>query len=230
MPGLNDTPPPDPEAVARQMENLRRIANATPAPSPELARAGEAAKALVRWLLTVDSADSRLAGAADELERLARELDAAGAPGTRYLDGVPESPDERLPNARGTHPLLGAVHPFAPPIALRAEGDRLLGDVTFDVRFEGNAGWVHGGFVAAGFDIVAVQAARLSGRAGPTGTLSVRYLRPTPTGVPLRYEGRFERAEGRRLHVSGRLAPRDGGAATAEAEGIVVAFERDRAK
>ena len=224
MPAVSGPNTPDPEAVARQIEILWRVARATPEPSVELARAGEALKDLTRWVLTVDSSDPRLAGAAREIERLAGELGAAGAPATRYLDGVSELPEERLPNARGTHPLLGSTHPLAPPIALRVEGDRVLGDVNFDVRFEGNVGWVHGGFVAAGFDIVAVQASRLSGRAGPTGTLSVRYLLPTPTGVDLLYEGWFERAEGRRLYVGGRLGPRDGGPATAEAEAIVIAF------
>ena len=224
MPAVSGPNTPDPEAVARQIEILWRVARATPEPSAELARAGESLKALTRWLLTVDSGDPRLAGAAREFERLARELDAAGAPTTRYLDGAPELPEERLPNARGTHPLLGSTHPLAPPIELRVEGDRVLGVVTFDVRFEGNIGWVHGGFVAAGFDIVAVQASRLSGRAGPTGTLSVRYLKPTPTEVEMLYEGWFERSEGRRLYVGGRLAPLSGGPPTAEAEGIVVAF------
>jgi acyl-coenzyme A thioesterase PaaI-like protein len=164
--------------------------------------------------------------AADCLDGLIEELEIAdrGAT-TRFATPLDRDPDERLVNAQGRHPLLGSTHPIAPHIELRVEGDRTVGDVTFDIRFEGNEGWVHGGFVAAGFDIVAVQAARLSGRSGPTGTLTVRFIAPTPIGEPLRYEGRFVRSEGRKLFAEGRLVRLDDESVTAEASAIVVAFD-----
>jgi len=169
--------------------------------------------------------EGRIEHATTVLASLSRDLGADGPePATRFNTPLAEDPDARLVNAQGRHPLLGSTHPLAPPIDLRVEGDVTVGNVTFDVRFEGNEGWVHGGFVAAGFDIVAVQAARLSGRSGPTGTLNVRFLAPTPVGVALRYEGRFLRAEGRKLHTEGHLARVDDGQRTAEAEAIVVAF------
>ena len=216
---------PDPEAVARQLRAIEDVARATPPASPTLLRVAEQVRRLSRWLLAEDD-ERRLSEAADTLDALSQSLgiDARG-PATRFGWPADEDPDRRLVNARGRHPLVGTTHPVAPPIALRVEGDRTLGEVTFDVRFEGNHGWVHGGFVAAGFDIVAVQAVRFSGRSGPTGTLTVRFRAPTPIGVPLRYEGYYEGSEGRKLFASGRLLRCDDDSVTAEAEAIVVARE-----
>ena len=214
----------DPGEIDRQIRAIERVARATPPPSPALQQLADNLRALSRWMLVTEDED-RIEHAASVLASLSREVDADGsAPTSRFNTPLAGDPDERLVNAQGRHPLLGCTHPVAPPIDLRVEGDVTVGDVTFDVRFEGNEGWVHGGFVAAGFDIVAVQAARLSGRSGPTGTLHVRFLAPTPVGVPLRYEGRFVRAEGRKLYTQGHLARADDGTRTAEAEAIVVAF------
>lgn len=207
---------------------IRQVARATPPPSDELARVGAALRRLSRWAVTSDDDTPILTTAADALEALASQIadgqSAQPSRPSRFLERSDTPPGARLANARGTHPLLGTVNPVAPPLVLDVEDERIVADVTFDVRFEGNTGWVHGGFVAAGFDIVAVQAARLSGRGGPTGTLSVRYLQPTPIGIPLRYEGWFEGADGRKLRVGARLVRTDDGQTTAEAEAIAVAI------
>ena len=68
-----------------------------------------------------------------------------------------------------------------------------------------------------------VTAARLSGLAGPTGTLQVRYVAPTPVCEALRYVAWPEAVEGRKIHVRGRLQLASDARITAEAEGIVVA-------
>lgn len=167
--------------------------------------------------------EAEIERAARALETLNRELGIdEGGPASRF-PRPPSEPGAPLANARGTHPLLGSANPVAPPIRMHVEGDRVIGEVRFDIRFEGNTGWVHGGFVAAGFDIIVVQAAKLSGRAGPTGSLSVRFLAPTPIGVDLRYEACFDRAEGRKLLAKGNLRRCDDGTLTAEAEAIAIA-------
>lgn len=210
------------DEVARQIRAIERVARATPPPSAALQVLGDQLRQLSRWMLSAND-EGPIERAATVLASLSREVGAdVPLPTSRFSSPLADDPDERLVNAQGRHPLLGSTHPVAPPIDLRVEGDVTVGEVTFDVRFEGNEGWVHGGFVAAGFDIVAVQAARLSGRSGPTGTLHVRFLAPTPVGVALRYEGRFVRAEGRKLHTQGHLARVDDGRRTAEAEAIVV--------
>ena len=66
----------------------------------------------------------------------------------------------------------------------------------------------------------------LSGNPGMTGTLTVRYRLPTPLHTPLRFEARFDRAEGRKIFTSGEVFAGD--ARTAEAEGIFISVGREK--
>ncbi len=212
----------DPDALRAEREAIAALVDPQPPPSPALLEAARALQALGRWIVCSEDDPERLAGLASELQALAARAAAAQDQRSRWLARERLPANRQQPNARATHPLLGAVSPVAPPLALRVEGERVLAEVCFDARFEGNLGWVHGGFVAAGFDILLVQAARLSGRGGPTGTLSVRFRRPAPTGERLRYAGWFERAEGRKLVARAELRGAQG-ELLAEAEAIVVA-------
>ena len=60
----------------------------------------------------------------------------------------------------------------------------------------------------------------LSEQPGMTGTLTIRYRRPTPLHRDLRFEGTLERVEGRKIFTRGRCF--DGDTMTAEAEGLFV--------
>ena len=53
-----------------------------------------------------------------------------------------------------------------------------------------------------------------------TGTLTVRYRRPTPLHRDLRFEGTLDRVEGRKIFTTGRCF--DGDDVTAEAEGLFI--------
>ena len=59
----------------------------------------------------------------------------------------------------------------------------------FNAAYEGPPGNVHGGMVAAAFDEVLGMAQSLSGNAGFTGTLTIRYRSPTPLYEPLLFRG-----------------------------------------
>jgi acyl-coenzyme A thioesterase PaaI-like protein len=85
---------------------------------------------------------------------------------------------------------------------------------------------VHGGIIAAAFDQTLSIANILAGAAGPTAQLVLRYRKPTPLGVPLRFEGWQTRVAGRRIHTEGRLLAGD--LVTVEAEGIFVQLEGRR--
>jgi acyl-coenzyme A thioesterase PaaI-like protein len=166
-----------------------------------------------------------------EIERLVTTLEALthgfpDAPATRYRPQ--DRPGERMvrPNATGKHPLAGAVNPVAPPIVLHRDGDRAFGDVTYDLRFEGLPGLVQGGFIAAAFDLVIGQAVALSGGGGMTGSLSVRYVSPTPLYEPLRYASWFDRVDGRKTFARGALTVVDDGRVCAEAEAVFIAPRR----
>ncbi len=130
-----------------------------------------------------------------------------------------------LANPRGTHPLFGTAHPMAPPLRLVHVGEGgATAVVTFDARFEGLRGCVHGGFIAAGFDVACGMAVPSSTAAGgPTGTLAVRYRALTPIGVELRDTSQVVRVEGRTVFVEARLATAADDRTTAEAQAVFMA-------
>lgn len=111
---------------------------------------------------------------------------------------------------------------MAPPLLLRRDGDRAFGSVTYDLRFEGLPGLVQGGFIAAAFDLILGQAVALAGLGGMTGSLSVRYVSPTPLYEALEYRSWFDRTEGRKTYARGELVVVATGRACAEAEGVFI--------
>jgi acyl-coenzyme A thioesterase PaaI-like protein len=121
--------------------------------------------------------------------------------------------------------ISGRSNPLAAPVQWEMHDDVAIGCATYSPAYEGPAGHVHGGFVAAAFDDLMGSAQTLSGLAGYTGTLTVKMLRPTPLGKRIDYEAGVLRVEGRKIFVWGTsscdgerlaeaeivfIAPRDG--------------------
>ena len=96
----------------------------------------------------------------------------------------------------------------------------------FRSAYEGPPGCVHGGYIAAAFDELLGFANSLSGTPGMTGTLTIRYRRPTPLHTELRFEGRYERSEGRKIFTTGQLF--SGETLCAEADGLFIAVDFER--
>jgi acyl-coenzyme A thioesterase PaaI-like protein len=117
-------------------------------------------------------------------------------------------------------PLLGQANPLAPPIQVAVEGRSVVGSVRFGMAYEGPPGCVHGGFIAAVFDEILGLAQSLSGRVGMTGTLTVKYRKPTPLLQRLRLEAEVESVAGRKVIATGRMLAGD--VLTAEATGLFV--------
>lgn len=187
-------------------------------------RVGAALRRLAAMALAGAPSDEELAALADRLEAIAPPS-VAPSHDSRYRDEHRPSADgtRRVqPNANGTHPLVGPRNPIAPPIVLSLDGDVVYGDVVYDVRVEGLPGLVQGGFIAAAFDVMLGQGVAISGQGGMTGSLSVRYLAPTPLYVPLRYEARFDRRDGRKTFAKALLRRCDDGTVCAEAEGVFI--------
>jgi acyl-coenzyme A thioesterase PaaI-like protein len=86
---------------------------------------------------------------------------------------------------------------------------------------------VHGAIIAASFDMLLGLANVASGNPGMTGTLTVRYRRPTPLHTDLSFEARTGERTGRKVIATGTLYAN--GELTAEAEGVFIALELDRA-
>ena len=192
-------------------------------PADPQRRVAEALRRLVHRSVAYDGRPADWAAWATTLEGLLEGPEpSAGA--TRYdpaeMHGVDQG--RARPNSRGTHPLMGVANPAAPPLIVGHDDDGVFADLTYDARFEGLSGFVQGGFIAAGFDLLLAQAVSFSGSGGVTASLTVNYRKLTPIGVPLRYEGRCIRIEGRKLYPEGRLCRADDGTVMAEAEGLFI--------
>jgi acyl-CoA thioesterase FadM len=80
--------------------------------------------------------------------------------------------------------------------------------------------------LAASFDEVLGMAQSLTGYPGMTGTLKVRYRRPTPLLKELVFEGVVDRVDGHKIFTRGSVE--SDGVVTAEAEGLFIAVGAER--
>ena len=117
-------------------------------------------------------------------------------------------------------PVSGKHNPVAPPIRLWRDGNEVRGEVVFWPTYAGPPNSVHGGIIAAVFDEILAMANVISGNAGFTGTLNIRYHAPTPLNKPVQLWGANVKTEDRKQisrgerHVDGKL--------TASAEGLFI--------
>lgn len=118
--------------------------------------------------------------------------------------------DARTRFARGftdaaRHPIAEGTSGVYPPIDLTIRDGLLVAEVTFGPAWEGPPDLVHGGYLAAGFDMVLSAMAHHVLGHSVTRRLQVRYLRPTFWGRRLRYEVEADEPQGRLLDLRGRL-------------------------
>lgn len=193
-----------------------------------LHRLADALRHTIEALMDSDAPEDELLAAAERAEEFAKRL-GSGARG-RALRGFAETSTSGNPRAFfDNSPILGAANPIAPPVSLWMEKGETRGTATFGIAYEGPPGHVHGGFIAAAFDEVLGMAQSATGNPGMTGTLTIRYRRPTPLYREVRFSGRVDRVEGRKIFTSGELFHEDTLCAEAEAIFISVGHERFRA-
>jgi acyl-coenzyme A thioesterase PaaI-like protein len=134
-----------------------------------------------------------------------------------------------LPDGEGVpwgNVVIGPRNPVAPPLKVRLdEHGRAVADVELGAAYEGAPGNLHGGYGALILDHVFghVSSRGVPASVAATGTLTVRYERPTRLGH-LHAEAEIEREEGRKLFVAGHLADDDG--ITVRAEAVMIALHR----
>jgi acyl-coenzyme A thioesterase PaaI-like protein len=115
---------------------------------------------------------------------------------------------------------IGLHNPIAPPLVVQQDPQGSVhADVHLGAGYEGPPGHVHGGMCALILDHVLGATAHQPGKPAYTGTITVRYLRPTPLG-DLRAEARVERIDGSKTYATGHLGNGDG--VTVEAEGVFI--------
>jgi acyl-coenzyme A thioesterase PaaI-like protein len=183
-------------------------------------RLADAMRLVIERLVPSNAPVDELRAAADGLERYAEALKAH--PRLLRVHGHAESANAGDVGAFfDQSPLIGLANPLAPPLTIGSTGDKTAAaTVVFGSAYEGPPGHVHGGFVAAAFDEVLGYAQSLSGAPGMTGTLTVRYRKPTPLHQELLFEASLVRVEGRKIFTESTVAA--DGVVTAEAEGIFI--------
>jgi len=181
---------------------------------------------VIERLVPSNAPERELRMAADQLEQYAELLKTH--PRLKHFHGYAESANAGDVGAFfDQSPMIGLANPLAPPITIGRSGETAaIATVTFGSAYEGPPGCVHGGFIAAAFDEVLGYVQSLSKHPGMTGTLTIKYRRPTPLHTELFFEAEFLRMEGRKIFTAGRC--RANGEITAEAEAIFVSIDRAR--
>ena len=76
---------------------------------------------------------------------------------------------------------------------------------TVTASFEGPQGFLHGGIIATLLDEAMSKAVRAQGVTALTRHLEVDYLRPVPSGAPIRIEGHLVHSDGRKHETRARI-------------------------
>jgi acyl-coenzyme A thioesterase PaaI-like protein len=194
---------------------------------PELERLNDAVRDLIDRVRTIDAPADVIADATAHVRALVDELSPFTYRGP-YQQGALRMPEGGGPAMQGLEPpeffpyspIVGPLNPIAPPVRMWSHGDRMRGEASFRAAYTGPPTMVHGGVIALVFDELLGAANVINGVGAFTGTLSVRYERPTPLGEPIEMEAWIERTEGRKVFARGEMRHR--GAVTARAEGVFI--------
>jgi acyl-CoA thioesterase FadM len=195
-------------AMAEELRRLIRLSVSTAPPAEETA-----------------ALTAQLAAVADRLEAHRPET-----PLPRFM-GPAEDGRASGPPLVGTMAfdiVVGGFNPLALPVRLAFEPPRALGYATFTVAYEGAPGCVHGGALAATFDIVFTAANAIAEATGPTVRLDVRYRRPTLIDEEALFEAWVTEVTARRVFSQGRIV--QGGTVTVEAEGEFAILDHARVR
>jgi acyl-coenzyme A thioesterase PaaI-like protein len=173
-------------------------------------------------MTSYDASEDELLAVTGEVQRLAFRLSGGHARGN--VPGYsPRAHADYLPRS----PIVGEASPLSPRVDWDVVDDHVEARGTFTAAYEGPPGFVHGGIIALAFDELLGIANITSGNPGMTGTLTVKYRRPTPLYRELTWRAWVERVEGRRVLTRGEV--HDGDVLTAEASGVFVKLQPEKA-
>lgn len=116
---------------------------------------------------------------------------------------------------------MGMRNAIAPPLAIQHDDTGgVATDLVLGAAYEGPPGQVHGGVCALVLDHVLGATAHRPGEPAFTGTLTLRYIAPTPLGR-LRAEAWVDREIGGKTFAAGHLLDAQG-VVTVQAEGVFI--------
>jgi acyl-coenzyme A thioesterase PaaI-like protein len=186
-------------------------------PSDERRELGTALRRLLDVVVRTAAEPAELRAATKAVEQLTARL---AGPVTRVDMSVAAGSYQEQMSLVG-----GRSHPIAPQLAMTLTEDGAQGVVVVGPLFQGGPGLVHGGIVALLIDHAMGCVAATPQRPAMTASLTVRYRRPTPLGVPLTVSVRLDRIEGRKLHLSAEITA--DGVLTVAAEAVFLALTQD---
>jgi len=195
------------------------------APGPELRRLADALRLAVDQITRTEASPETLIRAAAAVESASTILDPETPPWAAHFPArvaASGDPHDYFPFS----PVVGLYHPIAPPVMVEITNGVVHGTATLGSMFEGPPGCVHGGIIAEMFDELLGIVNIAAGVGAMTGTLTIRYRRPTPLLTALRFEGRQDGIDGRKVYASGSLFAGDD--LCAEAEGIFILTNAER--
>ncbi|HEY9034756.1 MAG TPA: PaaI family thioesterase [Pseudomonadales bacterium] len=181
-----------------------------------------AVRELIESLVTCTSEAETLKAVAEEVreqsQRLRRAPRHLGR--TAFYEAAPDKYQTFASLGYELNPLDGESNPVAAPMKIWIDGDVAYGRATMGWQYEGPPNSVHGGFVAALFDQFLGVAQKITGQPGVTGTLSIRYIKPTPLYTELKLVGRVQSVQGRKNVLVGEMWAGD--VLTATCEGLFI--------
>ncbi len=158
-----------------------------------------------------------------EMTAVAAQLDAVA----QHLERHAPTREERLVDMWSGEgvtrhdPVTGPENAIAPPLHLAGREDGSIeGRVVLGMAYQGPPGCVHGGISALLLDHTLGVANHWAGESGMTGTLTLRYHRPTPLFEELVVTARQESVDGRKIRTTGEITA--GGEVCVSADGIFI--------
>lgn len=176
----------------------------------------ESLRRLIDISIRTEAGAAAVAAATSKIDSAAAELRGALKPGPFGVHRNPDGQTIAWGNA-----VVGLRNPIAPPLVIHHEPDGLVwSEFVLGAAYEGPPDTVHGGVCALVLDHVLGATAHQPDKPAFTGTLTLRYRRPTALGRPLRAQAHVERVEGVKTFAVGHLADEHG--ITVEADGIFI--------
>ena len=176
----------------------------------------QSVRRLIDATIRTEVDDATLAAATNKIDRATDQLSTSLMPGSFGVQSNPDGQSIALGNV-----VIGVRNPVAPPLVIHHESDGAVHtDFVLGAAYEGPPGHVHGGVCALILDHVLGATAHQPGKPAVTGTLTVRYLRGTPLGGPLRAQAHVDRIEGAKIFAVGHIADADG--VTVQADGVFI--------
>jgi len=189
-------------ANAHRMINLKTNTDFTQAQRDGLLAVANELRTVLDHMTTLSGEPEVLHAIAAQAKALAQAM--VPHTGNKQLEHFTLDWGDDLNSPLPMSPITGRFNPIAPPVSLHMDGQTLVGEVTLSKVYEGGPNAVHGSWIAAIYDQLLAYAGIFNRTGGPTATLNIEFMRPTPINVPLRFEVTVDSVVDRKIFISGK--------------------------